>query len=101
LSYCQTYPILKGENTMKKYFAIFIMTFFATFYAFNFANAGVWDKCKVCHNGNIAPDQKTLKDKYQTADTLIKAAKESLNPMMKNYKGDEELKEAAKDLGLK
>jgi hypothetical protein len=86
---------------MKKSLAIFVMIFFATFYAFNFANAGVWDKCKVCHTGSIAPDEKTLKEKYQTADTLIKAAKESLNPMMKNYKGDEELKEAAKDLGLK
>ena len=86
---------------MKKYLALFIMICFATFYAFNIANAGVWDKCKVCHNGNIAPDEKTLKEKHQTTDKLIKAAKESLNPMMKNYKGDEELKEAAKDLGLK
>lgn len=86
---------------MKKYLALFIMICFATFYAFNFANAGVWDKCKACHNGNIAPDEKKLKEKYQTADKLIKAAKESPNPMMTNYKGDEELKEAAKDLGLK
>jgi hypothetical protein len=95
------YQILKGENTMKTSFAIFITIFFVTFCAFNIANAGVWDKCKVCHSGNIAPDEKTLKEKYQTADKLIKAAKESQNPMMKNYKDDEELKEAAKDLGLK
>jgi hypothetical protein len=63
---------------MKTFFAIFITIFFVTFCAFNIANAGVWDKCKVCHSG-----------------------KESQNPMMKNYKDDEELKEAAKDLGLK
>jgi len=86
---------------MKKSLSIFIMICFATFYAFNFANAGIWDKCKVCHNGNMAPDEKTLKEKYKTADELNKAAKASLSSMMKNYKGDEELKEAAKDLGLK
>jgi hypothetical protein len=86
---------------MKKSLAMLIMICFAAFYAFNFANAGVWDKCKVCHNGNIAPDEKTLKEKHQTADKLIKAAKGSLNPMMKNNKDDEDLKEAAKDLGLK
>jgi hypothetical protein len=86
---------------MKKSLAMFIMICFATCYAFNFADAGVWDKCKVCHNGNIAPDEKALKEKYKTADKLTKAAKESLSSMMKNYKGDEELKEAAKDLGLK
>jgi hypothetical protein len=86
---------------MKKSLTLFIMICFATFYAFNIVNAGVWDKCKVCHNGNMAPDEKTFKEKYKTADELTKAAKESLSPMMKNYKGDEELKEAAKDLGLK
>jgi hypothetical protein len=86
---------------MKRYFAIFIMICFTAFYAFNVAYAGIWDKCKVCHNGNIAPDEKRLKEKYKTADELIKAAKESLSSMMNNYKGDAELKEAAKDLGLK
>jgi hypothetical protein len=86
---------------MKKSLAIFITICFVTFYAFNFVYAGVWDKCKACHNGNIEPDEKTLKEKYQTADKLIKAAKEAQTPMMKNYKVDEELKEAAKDLGLK
>ena len=86
---------------MKKCLAIFITICFASFYAFNFADAGVWDRCKVCHNGNLAPDEKTLKEKYQTEDKLIKAAKDSQNPMMKSHKGEEELKEAAKDLGLK
>jgi hypothetical protein len=77
------------------------MICFAIFYAFDVANSGVWDKCKVCHNGNMAPDEKTLKEKYKTADELIKAAKASQSSMMKNYKDDEQLKEAAKDLGLK
>jgi hypothetical protein len=77
------------------------MICFATFYAFNVADANVWDKCKVCHNGNMAPDEKTLKEKYKTADEFIKAAKESLSSMMKNYKHDADLKEAAKYLGLK
>jgi uncharacterized protein len=86
---------------MKKSLSIFIMICFATFYAFNVADAEVWDKYKVCHNGNMAPDEKTLKEKYKTADELIKAAKESLSSMMKNYKDDADLKEAAKYLGLK
>jgi hypothetical protein len=86
---------------MKKFPAMFIMICFATFYTFTIANAGVWDKCKVCHNGNMAPDEKRLKEKYQTADELIKAAKETQSSMMKNYKADADLKEAAKDLGLK
>jgi hypothetical protein len=49
----------------------------------------------------MAPDEKTLKEKYKTADELTKAAKESLSSMMKNYKDDADLKEAAKYLGLK
>jgi len=85
---------------MKKSLSMFIMICFSIFYAFNAANAGVWDKCKVCHNGNMAPDEKTLKEKYKTADELTKAAKESPSSMMKNYKGDEDLKEAAKYVGL-
>jgi hypothetical protein len=86
---------------MKKVLTMFIMICLVTFSALTVANAEVWNKCKVCHNGNMAPDEKTLKDKYHSASTFIKAAKESLNPMMKNYQGDEELKEAAKDLSLK
>ena len=85
---------------MKKSLSMFIMICLATFYAFNAANAGVWDKCKVCHNGNMAPDEQTLQEKYKTADELIKAAKESPSSMMKNYKDDAALKEAAKYLGL-
>ena len=86
---------------MKKTFSIFIIAVFAAFYSFGFAHAGIWDKCKICHNGIMAPDEKTLKKRYKTADEFMKAAKVSPNPMMNNYKGDADLKEAAKYLGLK
>jgi len=85
---------------MKKYIVISIMIFLATCMFFSAAHSE-WEKCKVCHNGRTAPDEQALKTKYQTADSLIKGAQGALNPMMKNYKGDEELREAAKDLGLK
>ena len=86
---------------MKKALGVFIIICFTVLYAFNVAHAGVWDKCKVCHNGIMAPDEKTLKKRYKTTDEFMKAAKESPNPMMNNYKGDADLKEAAKYLGLK
>lgn len=76
------------------------MICFGTFNAINLAHAGVWDKCKVCHNGSMAPDKKTLKEKYKTADEFIRAAKKSTSIMMKNYKGDADLKEASEYLGL-
>lgn len=86
---------------MKKFLAIFLTLCFVSLYAFHFAYAGTWDKCKLCHNGKLAPDEKTLKEKYQSTDQLIKAAQDSQNPMMNPYKDEKELKEAAKDLGLK
>jgi len=86
---------------MKKVLGMFIMMSFTVCYAFNAAHAGIWDKCKICHNGTMAPDENTLKKRYKTADEFMKAAKESPNPMMNNYKGDTDLKEAAKYLGLK
>jgi hypothetical protein len=86
---------------MKKALGMFIVMSFTLFYAFNVAYAGIWDKCKVCHNGTMAPDEETLKKRYKTADEFMKAAKESPNSMMNSYKGDADLKEAAKYLGLK
>ncbi len=86
---------------MKKSLGIFIMICFSTCYAFNISDAEVWDKCKSCHNGSMAPDEKALKEKYKTAYTFIKAAKESSSIMMEKYKSDEYLKKAAKHLGLK
>lgn len=85
---------------MKKSLGVFIISCFAVFYICN-AHAGVWDKCKVCHNGIMAPDEKTLKKRYRTTVEFMKAAKESPSSMMNNYKGDADLKEAAKNLGLK
>jgi len=86
---------------MKKALGMFIMISFTVWPAFNVAHAGIWDKCKLCHNGSTAPDEQTLKKRYTTADELMKAAKESPNPMMNNYKSDADLKEAAKYLGWK
>ena len=86
---------------MKKALGMFIVMSFAILYAFNVTHAGIWDKCKICHNGTMAPDEKTLKQRYKTADEFMKAAKESPNSMMSSYKGDADLKEAAKYLGLK
>ncbi len=86
---------------MKKALGMFIIISFTLWYAFNVAHAGIWDKCKVCHNGSTAPEEQTLKKRYKTADEFMKAAKESPNPMMNNYKGEADLKEAAQYLGLK
>jgi hypothetical protein len=86
---------------MKKVLGMFVMACFILFSVFSPAHAGVWDKCKVCHNGVMAPDEQTLKKRYKTADEFMKAAKESPNSMMSNYKDDAGLKEAAKYLGLK
>jgi hypothetical protein len=86
---------------MKKALGMFMVMSFTVFYVFNVAHAGIWDKCKICHNGTIAPDEETLKKRYKTADEFMKAAKESPNSMMNSYKGDADLKEAAKYLRLK
>jgi hypothetical protein len=92
----------KGESIMRTFLSMFfIMICILTVFCFVDAAHGEWEQCKVCHNGNTAPDAKALKAKYQTADEFIRGAKESRNPMMKNYKGNDELKEAANDLGLK
>jgi len=64
--------------------------------------AAAWDKCKGCHNGNLAPDQKSLKDKYPTVNKFVEAARQSDDPFMDGFKKDEKLlKEAAQDIGLK
>ncbi|HXX58351.1 MAG TPA: hypothetical protein VEI96_10160, partial [Thermodesulfovibrionales bacterium] len=65
--------------------------------------AAGWDSCKGCHtdSGKPAPSKADLTKKYKTSADLIKAAKASKSPMMNNFKKDDVLKEAAKDLGLK
>jgi hypothetical protein len=64
--------------------------------------AGMWDKkCKMCHkegNKMKASTKAQLLEKHKTADSMIKAAKASKSPMMKAYKKDDVLNEAAKDL---
>ena len=65
--------------------------------------AAGWDKCKGCHTdaGKPAPSKADLLKKFKTEKELIAAAKASKNPMMSNFKKDDLLKPAAKDLGLK
>lgn len=68
----------------------------------SFAMAG-WDKCKGCHTdaGKPAMSKADLIKKVKTAAELVKAAQDSKNPMMNAFKKDDDLKAAAKDLGLK
>jgi hypothetical protein len=64
------------------------------------ASAG-WSTCVACHNGTMAPNKEKLKEKYKTAESFIKAAQATQNPMMKSIQKDENaLKEAAKEIGL-
>jgi hypothetical protein len=86
----------------KKVISIFFIICFITLFFYDLTNAGGWDQCKGCHNGNLAPDAKELKDKYDTVDKLVAAAKRSDNFLMESIKKNEELlREAAKDIGLK
>jgi hypothetical protein len=66
------------------------------------AAAGTWDtKCIMCHkDGNTlkAPTKAVLLEKYKTPNALIKAAKASKSPMMKNFQKDDLLNEAVMDL---
>ena len=68
----------------------------------NMVFASAWDKCKGCHNGSLAPDEKRLKEKHPTAEKFVEAAKKSDDPFMGGVKKDEKLlQEAARDIGLK
>lgn len=65
-------------------------------------SAAAWDRCKGCHNGNVAPDEKTMKQQYPTMEKFVQAAKKSDDPFMGRFKNDEKLlKEAAQEIGLK
>jgi hypothetical protein len=86
----------------KKVISVFFIICFITLFFYDLTNAGGWDQCKGCHNGNLAPDAKELKDKYDTVDKLVAAARRSDNFLMESIKKNEELlREAAKDIGLK
>ena len=86
----------------KKMIAVFLIICFITLYFCNLTTAGGWDQCKGCHNGNLAPDAKELRNKYDSADILVAAAKRSENSLMVSIKRNEKLlREAAKDIGLK
>lgn len=66
-------------------------------------SAGGWNTCKGCHTdaGKPAPSKATLLKKFKTEKELIAAAKATKNPMMNNFKKDDLLEAAAKDLGLR
>ena len=86
----------------KKMVSVFFISCFVTLFFSNLTNAGEWDQCKGCHNGNLAPDAKELKDRYNTADRLVAVARKSGDPLMEGVKKNEKLlREAAKDIGLK
>ena len=86
----------------KKTISAFFIICFITLFFYNLSIAGEWDQCKGCHNGNLAPDAKELKNRYNTADKLVVAAKKSADSLMESFKKNEKLlREAAKDIGLK
>jgi hypothetical protein len=86
----------------KKMISVFFIVCFITLFFCNLSIAGGWDQCKGCHNGNLAPDAKELKNRYSTADELVAAAKKAVDSLMESIKKNEKLlREAAKDIGLK
>ena len=85
---------------MKKILVCAVVT--CAVFAFSSAASAGWNTCIACHNGNVAPGKEKLVEKYKTAESFVKAAKESKNPMMKSIqKDDAALQDAAKDIGLK
>jgi hypothetical protein len=85
---------------MKKiaFIALSICAFFALAAT---ASAG-WNTCVACHNGTMAPNKEKLKEKHKTAESFVKAAQATQNPMMKSIQKDENaLRAAAKEIGLK
>jgi len=65
------------------------------------ASAG-WNTCVACHNGTMAPNKEKLKENNKTAESFVKAAQATQNPMMKSIQKDEKaLKEVANEIGLK
>ena len=87
---------------MKKLSIVICLFCFFYFFSYTVVYASAWDKCKGCHNGNTAPDEKSMKQKYPTVRKFVKAAKKSDDPFMISFKDDEKLlKEAAQAIGLK
>jgi hypothetical protein len=86
-----------------KAFVAFALILAVTLCGASFSAAAGWDSCKGCHKegDKPGPSKDTLLKKFKTADAFVKAAKESKSPMMNNFKKDDQLKAAAKDLGLK
>jgi len=86
---------------MKKLLIVICLFIFMNFFS-SLVYASAWDKCRGCHNGNVAPDEKSLKFKFPTVKKFVEAAKKSDDPFMIGFQSDEKLlKEAAQEIGLK
>ncbi len=87
---------------LQKIFPVLFIICLITLCLYDFSNAGGWDQCKGCHDGNVAPDARELKEKYQLIDKLVEAAQKTDVPFMAAFRNNEKLlREAAKDIGLK
>ncbi len=84
-------------------FTIAVLVIAMVFGVSSLSLAAGWDSCKGCHTdtGKPAPSKADLLKKFKTEKELIAGAKATKNPMMNNFKKDDLLKAAAKDLGLK
>lgn len=67
---------------MRKMLPIFFIVCFITLCFYDFADAGGWEQCKGCYNGNLAPDAKDLKNRYNTADKFVETAKRAGDSLM-------------------
>ncbi len=87
---------------LQKILPVLFIIYLITFCLYDFSYAGGWDQCKGCHDGNVAPDARELKEKYQLIDKLVEAAQKTDDPFMAAFRNNEKLlREAAKDIGLK
>jgi hypothetical protein len=87
---------------LHKILPVLLIACLITICLYNFSYAGGWDQCKGCHNGNVAPDARELKEKYQLIDKFVEAAGKTDDPLMAAFRNNEKLlREAAKDIGLK
>lgn len=74
-------------------YSIFLLCIFAFILFCPQAEAGDWDRCKVCHRptGKPGPSLATLKEKYKTKEEFVQGALNSDTPMMAFVRQDKEL----------
>lgn len=87
---------------MKNFTLIICLSCFIGLWGSGIGYAAAWEKCKKCHNGSTAPDEKTMKEKFPTLRKFVEAAKNSDDPFMNDFKDDDRiLREAGKEIGLR